>query len=450
MSIIDECLTSGEDRRFLLSEMECYTRREIRDVCFRLISDIRRRDASALVVTDNSVRATVIGLLSCEYARIPVTFVPRGMSLHSHTELERELADSPSVSGGVTYEYDGTILRPARIDQTWPSSLPGFSVNVFTSGTTGRPKAVRHTMNTLIGRIRLSAGRSAMASRWLMTYMPNGFAGLQVILTALCGNGSLIMTDEPTPSSLHHVAVQYEATHVSGTPTFWRTWLMVESQQEALALQQVTLGGEPVDQALLDVLTRRYANARISHVYATTETGWVFSVHDRLAGFPVEWLCKCHSGTSLRISEAGVLEVKRHSTHGGLSVGNGIHADWVSTRDNVQICGERVCFSGRTDELLNVGGVKVDPFMVERVVMKCRGVVAAVVYGVRNPITGMSLAADVVFDNSSSSVSQKADLAAFCRASLPHIMVPMEWNIVQALRIGPSGKKERMCRECST
>ena len=53
-----------------------------------------------------------------------------------------------------------------------------------------------------------------------------------------------------------------------------------------LPLEQVTLGGEPVDQAILTRLTEMFPAARVSWIYASSEAGATIAVHDGRAGFP--------------------------------------------------------------------------------------------------------------------------------------------------------------------
>ena len=58
-------------------------------------------------------------------------------------------------------------------------------------------------------------------------------------------------------------------THVSGTPTLWRALLVaLGSKAATLPLRQITLGGEAVDQAILDRLANLYPGASITHIYA--------------------------------------------------------------------------------------------------------------------------------------------------------------------------------------
>ncbi|MBU9818304.1 AMP-binding protein, partial [Rahnella sp. BCC 1045] len=80
-------------------------------------------------------------------------------------------------------------------------------------------------------------------------------------------------------------------TAASGTPTFWRQALWRNGDVLAqLKLEQITLGGEPVDQGILDRLREVFPDARISWIYASSEAGAAIAVHDGLAGFPETWL----------------------------------------------------------------------------------------------------------------------------------------------------------------
>ena len=93
------------------------------------------------------------------------------------------------------------------------------------------------------------------------------------------------------------LAAAHGVDAVSGTPTFWRRTL--HRDPEALArvpLRQITLGGEPVDQAVLDQLRELFPAARISWIYASSEVGASIVVHDGRAGFPVGWLDRVTPG----------------------------------------------------------------------------------------------------------------------------------------------------------
>ncbi len=169
------------------------------------------------------------------------------------------------------------------------------------------------------------------------------------------------------------LAVAQQVTHISGTPTFWRAFLMALGDR-ALPLKAITLGGEAADQAILDALAARFPRAILRHIYATTEAGTVFSVGDDRAGFPKAWL-----GDDLAVSDQDTLIVK------GLDTG-----------DVVEITDDRVLFRGRRDAMVNIGGVKVFPETVEAHLLQLPYVQEVRVAARPNPITGHILTADIV------------------------------------------------------
>ena len=59
-------------------------------------------------------------------------------------------------------------------------------------------------------------------------------------------------------------------THISGTPSHWRKFLMSDSAS-GFSPRYVCLSGEIADQAVLDGLSRAFPEASIGHAYASTE-----------------------------------------------------------------------------------------------------------------------------------------------------------------------------------
>ena len=67
---------------------------------------------------------------------------------------------------------------------------------------------------------------------------------------------------------------QWKVSHISATPSHWRRLIALGSSDDlgALEIEQITLGGEASDQALLDRL-KRLPQARMVRIYATSELG---------------------------------------------------------------------------------------------------------------------------------------------------------------------------------
>lgn len=313
----------------------------------------------------------------------------------------------------------------------------------MTSGTTGMPKIATHSLPTLISKAKAGQSRRPEnGGRWLLTYQPTGFAGLQVTLTAALWGGLLVTPDERSMSGFHRAAMRWGATHISATPTFWRSFLMLADPSQ-MSLQQITLGGEASDQPTLDRIRAAFPNVRMTHTYASTEAGVVYAVHDGKEGFPAEWLDKAPKGVELRIVD-GFLQIRTPNMMRGYAskqdqplLGDG----WLSTADLAVVEGDRVRVLGRDDNTINVGGSKVYPLPVEAIILDIPGVIEAHVYGVANPVTGQLVAADVVLENGLDPKAMKKTILGACRESLEGYSVPRVMKFVDEIAVSASTKK---------
>lgn len=319
-----------------------------------------------------------------------------------------------------------------------------FGIFVQTSGTTGEPKMVEHRIESLTGRIRAPHSDAGQV-RWLLTYHPATFGGLQVLLTALLTGAQLVTSAGSNIAQLAEAALAHHPTHVSATPTFWRSFLLALGDRAAdLQLRQITLGGEISDDSILKRLKQTFPAASLSHIYASTEAGALFSVRDGRAGFPAAWLNDGIDDVKLRIRE-GVLEVLSPRLMRGYLSENAqpvLTSDgWLSSGDLVEPEGDRVYFRGRADLLLSIGGAKVRPEEVERALLNLPQVEDAVVYGVPNPITGTIIGVDVVLVPSLREDEARAAIVAQLRARLESYKIPRVLRFVPAISLSPSGKK---------
>ncbi|WP_377810745.1 class I adenylate-forming enzyme family protein [Azospirillum sp. A29] len=334
----------------------------------------------------------------------------------------------------------GLLLARGAADPEGWQPEQGFTVTLESSGTTGTPKRLRHDFARLRGRLR---GAAEDGARWLLTYDPGAFAGLQVMLTAAAAGALLVAVpggSGGTIAALAQAARRHAVTHVSGTPSFWRAFLMALGDAE-LPLAAVTLGGEAADQPLLDRLAARFPNARLRHIYASTEAGALFAVADGRAGFPAAWLDDAPDGLALRIVD-GVLDVRSPRAAPGVADGEG----WLSTGDLVERQGDRVLFAGRLDGVVNVGGVKVSAEAVERRLLAVDGVADAMVMAVPSPITGHLLTATIVAAPGVDEATLRAGLRA-AAADLPPAARPRALTFADHIPLSAAGKKSRKGRQ---
>jgi acyl-CoA synthetase (AMP-forming)/AMP-acid ligase II len=206
-------------------------------------------------------------------------------------------------------------------------------------------------------------------------------------------------------------------THASGTPTFWR-FLLAEMKADGGVvpqLVQITLGGEAVPPSLVDSLTQSFPKARISQIYAASEFGTSGSVRDNRNGLPLSVLERPASAdVQLKIVD-GELWVKSRIGMLGYYGEPPVEPNgWRATGDLVEIVGDRIVFQGRRSDVINVGGVKVHPLLVEERITRVPGVAMARVYGRKSPVAGAIVAVEVVAEASADTDQIDRAIRAAC------------------------------------
>ena len=316
---------------------------------------------------------------------------------------------------------------------------------LFTSGTTGRPKMVSHTLASLTGPLDdgLQVARGAV---WSTFYDVRRYGGLQILLRALLGGGSMVLSSvrEPVGDFLARAGA-CGITHISGTPSHWRRALMSPAVHR-MTPRYVRLSGEVADQPVLDQLKQAYSNAEVAHAFASTEAGVAFDVRDGLAGFPAAYIDQGGAKAEMRVVD-GTLRIRSIRTaqrYLGAAPRLGDAEGFVDTGDMVERRGERYYFMGRREGVINVGGQKVFPEEVEAVINRHPGVRMSRVWARKSPITGAIVAAEIVPRDPADAaegfgVLREAILQA-CREALAPHKVPVSLRAVASLPVAPSGK----------
>jgi acyl-coenzyme A synthetase/AMP-(fatty) acid ligase len=334
---------------------------------------------------------------------------------------------------------------------------------LLTSGTTGRPKMVLHTLASLAGAITGEPGDEGRGTKtkpplpsrpspliWGTFYDIRRYGGLQIFLRAVLTRSSLLLA-EPNELVARFLQRAGEAgvTHISGTPSHWRRALM-SPEADRIAPSYIRLSGEIADQAILNSLRSFYANAEISHAFATTEAGVAFDVRDELSGFPASMLTDT-SGVDLKVVDATLLIRSCRTAQRYLGENPPVLKDpegFVDTGDVLELRDGRYHFQGRRDGVINVGGLKVHPEEVEAVLNRHPQVRLSLVKTKKNPITGALVVADVLLKDPSTSEGEQAHelqrtIKQFCRESLAPHKVPAAITFVPALAISETGKLVR-------
>lgn len=292
------------------------------------------------------------------------------------------------------------------------------SVVIFTTGTTGRPKGAIYRWEDLVAQAMVKEDHAE--STWLLLYNLNHFAGYQVVTHVICNRASLAIAQSLKAEQVLRAMRQWQVSHASGTPTFWRMFLgqTLDMNRHDLSLRHITIGGETCTEDLLDGLRQAFPQATISQVYATTELGPCFSVSDGRCGFPVSLLEKPDREIQLKIVGNELYVRSPYAMRRYLGDAGWDRGGWNPTGDLVAVQGDRVLFRGRKSEVIKVGGVKVHPIEVEAVVQQVPGVRWVRAYGKNNPVTGRLVVVDVVLEDGVQQEEVEKRIRAGCTRDL--------------------------------
>ena len=366
-----------------------------------------------------------------EFSRDLLAALSRGVSVEiadsdmSEDELAALTSASPDAEISLTptsFGSLGGLLDAAKNSQA--------TLTLFTSGTTGRPKSVSHTMRSISKRVRISPKHAD--DIWGFAYNPSHMAGIQVLLQALANGNPLVNLFGLPAEEVAEKIARYKITHISATPTFYRMLAGAEFPNVIRA----TFGGERVDETLCRKVEKMFPSAKINNVYASTEAGALFACGGDAFSIPPD------IADSVKISDGEIL-LRRDIL--GTSESFSFDADgFYHTGDKIEWAdGGKTKFKiiARANGMVNVGGYKVNPAEVEAALRGVEGIADAAVFGKKNSVLGNILCADIVAVRGAE-IDEPA-LRKKLAESLQQFKIPRIVKFVEKLETTRTGKVKR-------
>jgi acyl-coenzyme A synthetase/AMP-(fatty) acid ligase len=289
-------------------------------------------------------------------------------------------------------------------------------ITLFTSGTTGQPKKVTHHADTFISASKKS--NSHEANIWAYAYNPTHMAGLQVFFQAIINFNTLVDVFKSSKDDIVKLIRQFNVTHISATPTFYR--LLISDDLQLRNIKRVTIGGEKSDEILLNKLQLFFPESVITNIYASTEAGTLFYAHKDTFMIPK--------------NIAGKIKIENEKLF--------IHSEWYDTGDVVEIITKNPLsfrFVSRSNEMINIGGNKVNPSEVEKELLYIDGIKNALVYAKENSVLGNMLYAEIETFFPVDVIEIRKQL----EKNLQNYKVPRIIKVVEKIELTRSGKLKR-------
>lgn len=304
-------------------------------------------------------------------------------------------------------------------------------IGVFTSGTSGRPKLIWHSLKSLTRAIQVSPKHADDV--WGLAYGPTHFAGLQVFFQAIANRNPIVGLFGLGPAAMHEAIDEESITHLSATPTFYR--LLCTGGNVHSSVKAITLGGEQMEESLRTRIEVMFPNARVRNIYASTEAGTVLVADGESFVVPGKYR------DLVRILES---ELQLHRSLLADSIKHDHAGEYFKTGDLVDVLSEeplRFRFVSRRTDWINVGGYKVNPHQVESRIAEFEEVAEARVYGRKNSVVGNIVCCDIQLCEGEqlheSAIKQRL------AENLARHEVPQIINFVESISLTATGKKQR-------
>lgn len=305
-------------------------------------------------------------------------------------------------------------------------------ITIFTSGTTGQPKKVVHTVATLTRNIKISSQYAEQI--WGFAYNPTHMAGLQVFFQAFENMNTLVNVFNHNRLQIYNAINKYSITHISATPTFFRLLLPVEKSFNTIS--RVTLGGEKSDYKLQELVHQIFPKAKINNIYASTEAGSIFAAKGENFQIPKIISDKIKVEEEELLIHRSLLGKSDSFTFSNDFYHTGDLIEWIDKEEGL------FRFKGRNNELINIGGYKVNPLEIETAILQIPEVLQVMVYGKANSILGNILCAEIKIEE----MSNLTELAIrnYLSLNVQDFKIPRRINFVNSFSLTRTGKLKRL------
>lgn len=354
-----------------------------------------------------------------------------------------------------------TVFAAPHLSEDAPALI------LLSSGSTGVPKAVLHsqrTMSVFVSQARTLFGDLGPQTRHLLILGTSFAAWAFTALPVLWAGGCLSIRSGFEPDLFCRTIEKDRINHLATVPTLVR-FLKPEitAKYDLTSLKTVLCSGEAPQCTDIDRILSWSPETDVRCLYLASETGpstaTLATRHDLIEGGKLGSAGRPLPFVDLRIvaPEGGIDDTLPPGEIGeiclrGPSVAVGYHADpektaakfvqgWWRSGDLGRLDADGfLFFEGRSDNVINTGGIKVHGEEIEAVLLSHPDIQMAAVVGVPDPKWGHRIVAHVI-------ARRPLDVAAvlsYCEDNgLAGFKKPRELHVHDALPLGPTGKINR-------
>lgn len=347
------------------------------------------------------------------------------------TKVKSEIDDRINVAGCdyvvSIHGEEWSISKREKTDASHPlvvqlQKIFHSGLILFSSGTTGKPKAMIHNLDNLIVNYREKRGKRLV---FLIFLMFDHIGGLNTLLNCLSMNVEMVFPESREPDHVAYLIEKYKVNVLPASPTFLNLLLIGECQNryDLNSLRMITYGTESMPESLLLRLKVVFPRVKFLQTFGTSETGIsATSSYSSTSTF----LKIDDPNTEYKVVNGELWIHSKTQIMGYLNSSMERFTDdgWFRTGDIVEEKDGYIKIIGRNSEIINVGGEKVLPTEVESVIFQMPHVSDCIVYGEKNPIVGQMVVAKILYDEDIKLSELKKLVTAFCKDKLTRYKIP--------------------------
>lgn len=306
--------------------------------------------------------------------------------------------------------------------------LLGSGLILFSSGTSGTPKAMLHDLNALLARFKSVRPRTDRSVQLLLL---DHIGGFDSAFRTLFAGSTLIIPDERSPEALGRALEKHRATVLPASPTFLNLLLLegIPNRYDCSSVKIIAYGAEAMPAPLLKRLAAAFPQAELQQKFGTSETGAIRirSRHPESLFFSIQDL-----DTEWKVIDDELWLRTPSRILGYLNADNAtLESDgWYRTGDLVETDSEgHLRIVGRKTALINIGGQKVHPGEIEAVLHPMPEVDACHVFAKSDPILGNVVACEITTRSSDDMRTWKRRIRSHCRGRLAAWKIPTQVHI---------------------